>query len=179
MDPKTIPFHDKDHDDELSNQAVTNEPDQTQDNMTPPTPDQYPDSRGSVQYEPAGQKTEGRTVQPNMDRSFQKPVVDDSLLRGAPPSTGNITHLWLAREEVEELRSHWDAIQVQFVDSPCSAVEQGDALVAETVDRIKQAISDQQNNLNQQWLNHDDITTEELRITLQNYRTYLNHLLNL
>lgn len=179
MDPKTIPFHDNDQDDQLSNPSITNEPDQTQDNMTPLIRDQYPDTGSSLHDEQAGIKTEGRTVQPRMDRPLQKPVVDESALHDTHQSTGNITHLWLAREDVEELRSHWDAIQVQFVDSPCSAVEQGDALVAETVERIKQAISGQQNNLNQQWLNHDDITTEELRITLQNYRTFLNHLLNL
>lgn len=91
----------------------------------------------------------------------------------------DIPNQWLSDEEVEEYRSRWNDIQVQFVDSPCSAVEQGDTLVAETLERVKQAMSDHQNSLNQQWLNHDDISTEELRLTLQNYRAFLDHILKI
>lgn len=91
----------------------------------------------------------------------------------------NISDTWLTKAEVSEMRSRWYAIQVQFVDSPCSSVEQGDALVAEVMERFMQILTEKQNSLNQQWLNHDDISTEELRMTLQNYRTILNHLLAL
>ncbi len=86
---------------------------------------------------------------------------------------------WFVSNEVEEMRSRWTDIQVQFVDSPCSAVEQGDALVAEIVERVKQTITDQQDALNKLWVSKDDISTEELRIALLNYRSLLNHLLKL
>ncbi len=50
---------------------------------------------------------------------------------------------WFSREEINELHSRWNTIQVQFIDDPCSSVEQGEALVAETVERMKQMIADQ------------------------------------
>ncbi len=97
----------------------------------------------------------------------------------SPMSVNETGHEWFKQAEIEDIRSRWTAIQIQFVDEPCSAVEQGEALVAETVERVKQMISDQQQSLGQQWLNHDDISTEELRSTLLNYRLLLNQMLKL
>lgn len=90
-----------------------------------------------------------------------------------------IPDTWLTKDEVDQLRTRWNAIQFQFVDSPCSAVEQGDTLVADVIEHITHTLSTIQNSLNQQWINHDNISTEELRYTLQNYRTVLNRLLSM
>ncbi len=90
-----------------------------------------------------------------------------------------IEEAWFDPAETEELRSRWNTIQIQFIDSPCSAVELGDTLVAEVIQRISQILSENQDRLNNQWLNHDEISTEELRITMLNYRLLLEHLLKL
>jgi hypothetical protein len=47
------------------------------------------------------------------------------------------------------------------------------------MERFTKILADRQTLLNQQWINHDDITTEELRITLLNYRLLLDHLFKL
>ncbi|NJD57842.1 MAG: hypothetical protein C3F13_12895 [Anaerolineales bacterium] len=86
---------------------------------------------------------------------------------------------WFLKADADEMRSRWNTIQIQFVESPCTAVEQGDALIGEVMERFSQMLSDHQESLNQQWINHDDITTEELRMTLLNYRILLEHLLKL
>jgi hypothetical protein len=86
---------------------------------------------------------------------------------------------WFNRNEIEDLQSRWTSIQIQFVEDPCSAIEQGEAIVAETIERVTQMITEQQQSLGHKWLNHDDITTEELRLTLLDYRSLMNHLLNL
>jgi hypothetical protein len=107
--------------------------------------------------------------------------VDQSTNQQAtiPAESLGVTENWLSKEIVEELRTRWNSIQFQFVDSPCSAVEQGDALIADVIEQITQSFSTIQNSLNQLWLNRDDISTEELRYTLQQYRSVLNRLLNL
>jgi hypothetical protein len=136
------------------------------------------DPRGTIQITPSESQTTGNQAnQPLVDGSRDIPSENKSL-----PSTDraeNIVEAWLDKNVADEMRSRWNAIQVQFVDSPCTAVEQGDALVAEVMEKFDQILSGKQNAVHQQWLNHDDITTEELRITLQNYRSILDHLLKL
>ncbi|MFZ0533644.1 MAG: hypothetical protein WAM09_10725 [Anaerolineales bacterium] len=65
------------------------------------------------------------------------------------------------------------------MDEPHAAVEQADGLVTEALERIKQVFSDNRTILNEQWTNHQDISTEDLRIALQNYRSFLNRILAL
>jgi hypothetical protein len=86
---------------------------------------------------------------------------------------------WLKGEENDELRTRWNLIQSEFVNEPRTSVEQADALVAETLDRIQQAFSKQRTVLNEQWASHADISTEDLRIALQSYRSFFNRLLAL
>lgn len=107
---------------------------------------------------------------------------DASNPRDIPASSKSVDEAelpWFNKDEADELHSRWSSIQFQFVDQPCASVEQGEALLAETVERIKQMLSDRQKTLGARWLNKDDITTEELRLTLRNYRSFLNHLLSL
>lgn len=118
---------------------------------------------------------------PQMDRNMTTGRMPEEPMQtrvmDKPTHTESPTFSWFSKAEIDDFRSRWNAIQVQFVDSPCSAVEQGDTLVAEILERVKQAISNQQQSLNKQWINHDDISTEELRLTLQNYRSFLDYLL--
>ena len=85
---------------------------------------------------------------------------------------------WLDRDWINQLRSKWTPIQAQFVDQPRAAVEQAEALVAEAVAGITQMLANQQSSLSEQWCSHEDASTEDLRITLQNYRSFLNNLLD-
>jgi hypothetical protein len=94
-----------------------------------------------------------------------------------PLETGPLP--WLKGEENDELRARWNAIQIEFVNEPRTSVEQADALVAETLERIEKAFMSQRTTLNEQWTNHADIATEDLRIALQSYRAFFNRLLAL
>lgn len=150
-----------------------------QSNYNPPESiDRTSDPQGSIQIAPSESQTVSEQPnRPMVDRPRDTPPMNMSI--SSSGSADNIVETWFNKDVVDEMRSRWNEIQVQFVDSPCAAVEQGDALVGEIMERFKQILTDQQNSLNQQWLSHEDITTEELRITLQNYRTLLNHLLKL
>jgi hypothetical protein len=88
------------------------------------------------------------------------------------------TTLWLGSDDIDDLKARWSSIQAQFIDQPRSSVEQAEALVAETLERINRIFTEQQTSLSKQWCEHEDASTEDLRITLQNYRTFLNSILD-
>jgi hypothetical protein len=84
----------------------------------------------------------------------------------------------LAENVGSEFRTAWDKIQVSFVDEPRKAVEQADSLVAQVMQHIARTFSDERKNLEAQWSRGDDVSTEDLRIALQRYRTFFTRLLS-
>jgi hypothetical protein len=79
--------------------------------------------------------------------------------------------------EGRELRERWGGIQTGFVDEPRRAVEEADALVADLMTRLAQSFSEERKGLEGQWDRGDDVSTEDLRIALQRYRTFFDRLL--
>jgi hypothetical protein len=77
-------------------------------------------------------------------------------------------------EETEEFRTRWNQIQRKFVDEPRIAVEQADALTSEIVEKITKMFAEQKNLLENQWKQGSEVSTEEMRKTLQNYRSFFN-----
>ncbi len=77
----------------------------------------------------------------------------------------------------EEYRDRWGTIQTGFVDEPRQAVEDADGLVAEVITSIAERFSSERTRLEGQW-NDGDVSTEELRTTLQHYRDFFNRLLD-
>jgi hypothetical protein len=80
-------------------------------------------------------------------------------------------------DDAERFRSEWTDIQTQFVDEPRHAVERGDELVAQVVQRLAENFATERANLEQQWDRGGDVSTEELRIALQRYRSFFERLL--
>ncbi|HEY3231784.1 MAG TPA: hypothetical protein VGJ87_21320 [Roseiflexaceae bacterium] len=85
----------------------------------------------------------------------------------------------LATDEAQNLRSRWDAIQTGFVDEPRRAVEQADSLVAEVMQRLAQLFADERSKLEGQWSRGDNVSTEDLRVALQRYRSFFDRLLSI
>jgi hypothetical protein len=82
-------------------------------------------------------------------------------------------------EEAGSFRSRWALIQASFVDEPRSAVEQGDALVAELMQRLAEVFSTERARLEGQWSTGSDVSTEDLRLALRRYRSFFDRLLSL
>ena len=80
-------------------------------------------------------------------------------------------------QEADDLRRKWDAIQASFVDVPRRAVEDADHLVAATMQRLAESFAEERARLEGQWDRGDDVSTEDLRLTLQQYRSFFNRLL--
>ena len=57
-------------------------------------------------------------------------------------------------------------------------VEQADELVAATMKRLAEIFSDEREQLEREWDRGEDISTEDLRIALQRYRSFFDRLLS-
>jgi hypothetical protein len=80
--------------------------------------------------------------------------------------------------EATSFRARWGEAQTSFVDEPRRAVEQADGLVAEMMQRLAQVFADERSKLEEQWSRGDDISTEDLRVALQRYRSFFDRLLS-
>jgi len=89
---------------------------------------------------------------------------------------GQATPLFPANELLD-LRRKWDQIQAGFVDEPRKAVGEADNLVASTMKRLAEVFAQERSNLEQQWDRGDNISTEDLRLALQRYRSFFHRLL--
>lgn len=91
-------------------------------------------------------------------------------------NAANTTPLF-PNNELEELRNRWSGVQTAFVDEPRHAVEQADSLVASTMKRLAEVFAEERSKLEKQWDRGDDVSTEDLRIALQRYRSFFQRLL--
>jgi len=83
-----------------------------------------------------------------------------------------------AGQEVDEFRGRWSAIQIAFVDNPQEAVRDADHLVADTMKRLADTFARERSQLEQQWSSGGNLSTEDLRVALQRYRSFFDRLLS-
>lgn len=81
-------------------------------------------------------------------------------------------------DETDSFRSRWQEIQGTFVDDPRSAVQQADNLVADIMKRLAALFADERSQLERQWEQGEDVSTEDLRVALQSYRSFFDRLLS-
>ena len=77
----------------------------------------------------------------------------------------------------ERFGESWTGIQAAFVDDPRDAVKEADTLVAELMQRLAETFSAERSRLESQWDSDEDVSTEDLRIALQRYRSFFGRLL--
>ena len=109
--------------------------------------------------------------------------IDAAPVPPSMPETGGGTAAQptslLVADETRDFRSRWDAIQTGFVDEPRRSVEQADSLVAEVMKRLAETFADERDKLEGQWSRGDNVSTEDLRIALQRYRSFFDRLLSM
>jgi hypothetical protein len=84
-----------------------------------------------------------------------------------------------APEDTKTFRARWVEVQTGFVDEPRRAVEDADNLVAELMKRMAETFASERANLENQWNRGANVSTEDLRLTLQRYRSFFDSLLSL
>lgn len=71
----------------------------------------------------------------------------------------------------------WSEVQARFVDDPQGAVRDGDSLVAELMQSLAHRFAQCKSDLEDQWQRGSEPQTEELRLALQQYRSFFQRLL--
>jgi len=122
------------------------------------------------------------------DVQMNKPMSTADLARGmavnaAPPeAAGNAAAHRMplfAENELGSFRQRWQDVQVGFVDDPRNAVKGADELVASLMTRLAQLFSDERGKLEHEWDRGEDVSTEDLRVALQRYRSFFDRLLTM
>lgn len=119
------------------------------------TADLLGDERRTELREENAPELEERELPPAQDESV--PLVDD--------------------QSAESFRSRWQECQTMFVDEPRKAVQDADQLVAELTQQLARQFADERSHLENQWSAGEDVSTEDLRLSLQRYRSFFNRLL--
>ncbi len=104
-----------------------------------------------------------------------RPYANDTPRGAGGPSHEDVP--LLADDKAQGLRNRWQACQREFVDEPRRSVEQADGLVADLITELAQQFARERTQLEGQWSKGEEVSTDELRFTLQRYRSFFNRLL--
>jgi len=123
--------------------------------------------------------------QPITEKSVDEGELETTSLRETGPAKSNgepkedegFAPLF-EEDALTEFRERWSAVQTGFVDSPRRAVEQADELVAAVMKRLAEVFAAARENLEADWTEGEDVSTEELRIALRRYRSFFDRLLS-
>jgi hypothetical protein len=80
--------------------------------------------------------------------------------------------------EASDLSRRWESIQAGFVDRPRESVQEADDLVGDLIKRLSKTFAEERNSLEEQWVDSDEASTEDLRVALQRYRSFFERLLS-
>lgn len=100
----------------------------------------------------------------------------------APPSGEAGPHAELgirhiSRRAADHAEVRWQRIMASFVDDPRGAVAEAHQLADELIQRVLDDLMEERAALERQLPHGEDVSTEELRIALQRYRSVVARLL--
>jgi len=97
---------------------------------------------------------------------------------GAPAADTTDDAPLLPEDQAATYRRRWEEIQAAFVDEPRRAVEDADGLVATVMQDLAEGFAREREQLERHWDRGDDVSTEDLRVGLQRYRSFFRRLLS-
>jgi hypothetical protein len=74
--------------------------------------------------------------------------------------------------EMGDFRSQWSKLQTGFVDEPRRT--DADRLVDAVMQQVAEGFANERSGLENQWDRGDKVTAEDLRVTLQRYRSFFD-----
>jgi len=92
-------------------------------------------------------------------------------------ATDGDSQLLFDQQDAMSFRERWEQVQSRFVDDPRAAVAEADALVSDVTQSLTNRFAEQRSGLERQWSQGEDVETEDLRQTMQRYRTLFERLL--
>jgi hypothetical protein len=141
-----------------------------------------PASDQSARSDQAGQTEETRTDQGRAPSAGQRPAGQvragsPSLDSAASAAESDAAQL-LDPSNREAMTNRWRDIQANFVDHPRQAMKDADTLVAGLMQQLAQTFAQERAQLEAQWSRGDQVSTEDLRVSLQRYRAFFERLLS-
>ncbi len=123
--------------------------------------------------------THSRKVEPPADaaKEAERRSADRGTQSRQGAWTGNELERLLDDDDAERYRARWQELQSAFVDDPREAVAAADELVAELMRHLAKRFNQERVSLESQWSRGDDVSTEELRVSLQRYHSFFERLL--
>lgn len=108
----------------------------------------------------------------------QQPTAPAQAVAGSPAGTSDQPRAQLPDDAQRQgMLTQWKEIQARFVDEPRAAVHDADALVAEFMQRLTTMFASERQQLESRWSGGDDVSTEDLRHSLRQYRSFFERLL--
>lgn len=83
-----------------------------------------------------------------------------------------------ATGDTDSYRSQWEKLQIGFVDAPRESVERAEALVTAVIGRLAEVFADKRSQLDRNGEKKETVSTEDLRVALQRYRSFFDRLLS-
>lgn len=118
-------------------------------------------------------------------------IEGDEKIEGDPPppeaiDTSSVSQTSLSSQgdplfggdAATEYRARWDIVQRSFVDDPQQAVRQGDELVTQVIDTLRDTFAAQRTEFEKD-TDRDQDSTEGLRLALRRYRAFFERLLTM
>jgi hypothetical protein len=109
------------------------------------------------------------------ERVEKQPAGTERIATMDLPATPS--HGLMPAENEDAFRSRWTSIQTGFVDEPSRSVKEADELVAEVMKRLAEGFAQERSRLEEQWAREKEVSTEDLRVVLQRYRSFFDRLL--
>jgi hypothetical protein len=129
-----------------------------------------------VRFERDAAPTEGGADRPEPDTAVADADADADAAADQTDRDTEVRAL-LPEGEQASFRGRWEEIQTRFVDDPRRAVEDADALVATVMRQLAEGFASERERLEGMWGRGEDVGTEDLRVTLQRYRSFFQRLL--
>jgi hypothetical protein len=82
-------------------------------------------------------------------------------------------------KDAQEFRDLWLSVQAAFVDDPRNSVVKADDLVARVIKSVEENFAAERLEMENQWNQGKDVSTEDLRMMLKRYRSFFDRLLTL
>ena len=142
-----------------------------------------PDAHGEEQRdqrEKTQERHDGRDVpakSSEMAKGTEMARTTETGERQMPASTEQEALELIPQDAISGFRERWSSIQIKFVDEPKDSVREADGLVAEVVQVVAQKFAEARKELEGQWSQGSEVSTEDLRQALQHYRSFFQRLL--
>jgi hypothetical protein len=119
----------------------------------------------------------GTTHAESTEHERDEPQPDDTNEQSATATAEERSPL-LPADQAADFQGRWSELQTNFVDEPRRSVQEGDSLVAELMQQLAHSFAEERQTLEAQWDRGDDVSTEDLRVALQRYRSFFDRLLS-